>query len=64
MNRNHVSTFIVYTFVTVFHASHHMLTRSLVGGYGGKERHESGTAEELGDEEGGVSLGLWVLYPH
>jgi len=52
--------------VTVFHAYKDRVTLhtgSLVGRYGGKERHESSTAKELGHKEGGVSLGLWVLYP-
>lgn len=38
-------------------------TGSLVSGYRGKERHEGGAAEELGDEHGGVSLGLGAFYP-
>jgi len=29
----------------------------------GDEGHEAGTAEELGDEDCGVGLGLGVLYP-
>ena len=32
-------------------------------GDGGNEGHEAGAAEELGDEEGGMSLSLWVVYP-
>lgn len=32
-------------------------------GDGGNEGHEAGAAKELGDEEGGMSLSLWVVYP-
>lgn len=33
-----------------------------MGVNGGKEGHEGGAAEEPGDEEGGVGLGLWAFY--
>jgi hypothetical protein len=38
-------------------------TRSLAIGDVGDEGHEAGTAEELGDKDGGVGLGLGGVYP-
>ena len=38
-------------------------TRALIEGDGGEEGHESGAAEELGDEDGGVALGFRSVDP-
>lgn len=38
-------------------------TGSLAFGDAGNEGHETGTAKELGDKDGGVSLGMRVVYP-
>lgn len=35
----------------------------MVLGDSGDEGHETGTAEELGNKDSGMGLGLWAVYP-
>jgi hypothetical protein len=39
------------------------LTWTLALGHGGHEGHEAGTAKELGNKDGGISLSLGIIYP-